>query len=156
MTASTDWPIGSSILAWEHPSLTEKPGRLQSTGTQRARTLHGHYRSDSGHTEAGYFLSMAVLPQWDLSMKVVQLLGLRGPWWSQVSRDTGCLCCRSYGPFRDFCRVSCSWWWEGLFVQSFSIARPLQALRGLSCLVSFYIVWPIRHIKRPPVWGPTL
>ena len=42
MTASTDWPIGSSILAWEHPSLTEKPGRLQSTGSQRV----GQDRSD--------------------------------------------------------------------------------------------------------------
>ena len=30
------WPICSSILAWRTPSLTEKPGRPQSTGSQRA------------------------------------------------------------------------------------------------------------------------
>ena len=30
------WPIRSSILAWRTP-LTEKPGRLQSTGSQRVR-----------------------------------------------------------------------------------------------------------------------
>ena len=29
------WPIRSSILAWRSPSLTEKPGRSQSTGSQR-------------------------------------------------------------------------------------------------------------------------
>ena len=36
------WPICSSILAWRTPSLTEKPGRPQSTGSQRV----GHNRSD--------------------------------------------------------------------------------------------------------------
>ena len=34
------WLIGSSILAWRTPSLTEKPGRPH-TGLQRV----GHYRS---------------------------------------------------------------------------------------------------------------
>ena len=29
------WPICSRILAWKTPSLTEKPGRSQSTGSQR-------------------------------------------------------------------------------------------------------------------------
>ena len=29
------WPIRSGILAWRTPSLTEKPGRPQSTGSQR-------------------------------------------------------------------------------------------------------------------------
>ena len=31
------WPICSSMLAWRTPSLTEKPGRPQSTGSQRVR-----------------------------------------------------------------------------------------------------------------------
>ena len=35
-------------------------------------------------------------------MKVVQLCGLRGPWWCQVCRDTDSLCRRSYGPIRVF------------------------------------------------------
>ena len=29
------WPIRANILAWRIPSLTEKPGRPQSTGSQR-------------------------------------------------------------------------------------------------------------------------
>ena len=35
-------------------------------------------------------------------MKVVQLLGLQGPWRCQVCRDTDCLPCKSYGPIRVF------------------------------------------------------
>ena len=48
-----------------------------------------------------------------------------------------CLCYRSYGPIRVFFWVSCSWQSEGLFGQLFSVALPVQALRGLPCLVSF-------------------
>ena len=42
------------------------------------------------------------LPQWGLSMKVAQLLGLWEPWRHQVCWDMECLCCRSYGPIRVF------------------------------------------------------
>ena len=42
------WPIRSSILAWRTPSLTEKPGRPQSTGSQRV----GHDRSDPAGIDA--------------------------------------------------------------------------------------------------------
>ena len=84
-------------------------------------------------------------------MKVVQLLGLQRPWWCQVCRDTDCLCCRSYGPIRVFLRASCSWQSEGFFGQSFSIAPPIQALRGLPCLGSFSVVWHIRHTEGAPL-----
>ena len=69
------------------------------------------------------FLPVAALPQWELSRKVVQLLGLWGPWWCQV--------CRSYDPIRIFFWASCSRLSEGLFGQSFSIDLPISALRGL-------------------------
>ena len=64
-------------------------------------------------------------------MEVVQLLGLQGPWQCQVYPDTDCLCHSSYGPTRVFFQASCSWRSESLFGQSFSIAPPIQALRGL-------------------------
>ena len=83
-------------------------------------------------------------------MKVVQLLGLWGPWRRQVCRDTDCLHCRSYGPVRVFFPTSCSWRSEGLSGQSFSVALPVQALRGLPCLGFFSVVWCIRHIEGPP------
>ena len=83
---------------------------------------------------------MAALPQWELSVKVVQLLGLRGPWRRQVCRDMGCLSCRSYHLIRIFLWASCSWQSEGLFGQSFSVALPVQVLRGLPCLGSFSVV----------------
>ena len=95
------------------------------------------------------------------------------PWWCQGFRDTDCLHCRSYGPIRIFFQASCSWQSEGLFGQSFSVAPPIQALRGISCLGFFSVVpsqvhrgapltgsysadWCIRHLKGHPGWGPTL
>ena len=59
-----------------------------------------------------------------------QLLGLRGPWLDQVCRDINCLCCGSYGSTRVSLQASCSWQSESLFHRSFSIAPPVQALRG--------------------------
>ena len=57
------------FLPGECPSLTEKPGRPQSTGSQRA----GHYQSDPAHKNSRHFLPVASLPQGELNVKVVQL-----------------------------------------------------------------------------------
>ena len=48
-----------AFLPGEPPSLTEKPGRPQSTGSQRV----GHDRSNPRHTGTRYFLLVAALPQ---------------------------------------------------------------------------------------------
>ena len=85
--------------------------------------------------------------QWELGA-VVQLLGLRGP-WHQV-QGHGLSCHRSYRPIRVFFQASYSWWSEGLFGPSFSVAPLIQALRGLSCLGSFSAVWCIRHTEGSP------
>ena len=76
----------------ENP-LTEKPGRLQSTGSQSVR----HDRSDPACIDARLPFLLVEVPQWELSMKVAQLLGLWGPWWNQVCRDMDCFRCRNYG-----------------------------------------------------------
>ena len=60
---------------------------------------------------------------------------------------------RSYGLIRVFFRASCSWQSEGLFGQSFSIAPPIQALRGLPCLGSFSAAQGIRHKEGLPWLG---
>ena len=99
------------------------------------------------HTIFFFFLPVAALPQWELSVKVVKLLGLWGPWWCQVCRDTDCLLGRTYDLIRVFFWASCSWPSEGLFGQSFSIAPPVHTLRGIPCLRSFSVVWRIRHIE---------
>ena len=143
------WPIGSSILAWRTHSLTEKPGRPLSTGSQRV----GQEWTNPACIHARLFLLGAALPQWELSVKVAQLLGLRGPWWHQVCRDMDCLCRRSYGPIRVFFWTSCSWPSEGLFGQSSSIALLIQVLRWLPCLGSFSVVQHIRHKEGPPWLG---
>ena len=100
-----------------------------------------------------FFLPGEALSQWELSMKVAQLLGLWGPWWCQVCRDMDCLHSRSYGPIRVFFLGFCSWQTEEVFGQSFSIASPVQAFRGLPCLGSFSVVWSIRHIEGTPWLG---
>ena len=86
------WLIHSSILVWR-TRLTEKPGRPQSTEPQSV----GHDWSNPVHIDANFFLPVASLPPWELSVNVAWLLGLRGPWQCQVCRDTDCLCPRSYG-----------------------------------------------------------
>jgi len=67
-----------------------------------------------------------------------------------VFRDTNYLHGRSYVSIRVFFQASCSWWSEGLFGQSFSIAQPIQALKGIPCLGSFSVVRHVRHIEGPP------
>jgi len=49
----------SVFFPGEPLSLTEKPGRPQSTGLQKV----GHYQSNPVHIDARHFLLMAALPQ---------------------------------------------------------------------------------------------
>ena len=139
------------FLPGELPSLTEKPGRPQSTGSQ-SWTLP---KWPCMH-RCKIFLPVVALPQWELSVKVAKLLGLWGPWWHQVCRDTDCLHCGSCGPIRVFLWASCSWQSKRLFGQSFLVAPPVQALRGLSCLGSFSVFQCIRHIEGQPLAGVIL
>ena len=146
---------GPVFLHGEPPSLTERPGRPQCTRPQRVR----QDRSDPVciNTKLFFFWPVVALPQWELSMKVVQLLGLWGLWWRQVFRDTDCLHGRSYSPIRVFFWASYSWRSEGLFGHSFSIALPILALRGIPCLGSFSVVRLMSGTQRgAPGWGPTL
>ena len=107
----------------ENPtSLTEKPGRPQSTRSQRV----GHYWSDPARIDTRPFFACSSSPP--VRVERVQLLGLQEPWQHQVCRDTDCLHYRSYGGV--FFRASCIWWSESLFGQSFSIAPPVQAHRA--------------------------
>ena len=136
------------FLPGELPSLIERPGRSQATGSQGVE----HYLSDPVCTDSRLlFFPCGSSDPVRLSMKVVQRLNLQGPWWRQVCRDMDCLHRRSYGPITVFFRASYSWQSEGLFGQSFSLAPPIQALRGLPCLGSFSVVWCIRHIEEAPL-----
>ena len=94
---------------------------------------------------------------------------LAGTLWHHVCRDADCLCCRTYDALGAFSQASCSWRSDGPFGQSFSIALPVQALRGLPCLGSFSVVWRVKHTEGPPAvdrrvrhlkghpgWGPAL
>ena len=107
------------------------------------------------HIDARVFLPVAALPQCELSVKVAQLLGLRGPWRRQVCRDMDCLLRRSYGPIRVFFRAFCSLVIRRPLWPVFLCSSAVQALRGLPCWRPS-VVWHIRHIKGCPGWGPRL
>ena len=146
----------AQVLIWSYsyvflPTMSTaiKTDTWQAT-VYRAATNWTQPKQPCVHRRKTFFLPVAALPQWELSMKVVQLFGLQGPWGHQMCRDMDCLCCRGYGPIRVFFRASCSWRSEGFFGQSFSVARSVQALRGLPCLGSFSVVWCIRHMEGPP------
>ena len=119
-------------------------------------------------------LPVAALPQRELSVKVAQVLGSRGPWRCQCAGTQTSSTSGVAALSESFFRASCSWRSESLFSQSFSVAPPLQALRGFPCLGSLSVVRHIRHIegaplagvllcspgishlKEHPGWGPTL
>ena len=81
-----------------------------------------------------------------------------------MCRDTDCLSHRSYGPIRVFFFFFFEPLLTGnqktslasvvfLFVCLFSVALPVQALRGLRCLGFFSVVQHVRHIEGPPGLG---
>ena len=127
----------SSILTWRNPLPAREAWQATVYRVTRSRTLPKRPCMHRHKT----FWPAAALSQWDLNVKVAQLLGLQGPWQCQVFRDTHCLHCRSYDPIRVFFPASCSWWSVGLFVQSFSTAPPMRVQRDpfpgflLCCLV---------------------
>ena len=53
-------------------------------------------------------------------------------------------------PIRVLFRASCSWQSEGLFGQSFSVALPIQELRGLPYLGSFSVIQVLQEQKGAP------
>ena len=142
-----DTPV---FLSGEPPSLTEKPGRPQSTGSQRVR----HYRSDPAYVNARHFLACGS----SASLRVEHVGGtaawLAGTLVAPSVQGHGLPPPQELWPYHSFFQASCSWQSEGLFDQSFSVASPIQALRGLSCLGSFSLDQHIRHLQGHPRWDP--
>ena len=56
-------------------------------------------------------------------------------------------------PYQSLFWASVNWQSDGLFGYSFSVALPVQALRGLPCLGPFSVVQHGRHIEGPPWLG---
>ena len=135
------------------PSLTEKPGRPQSTGLQ-SRTRP---KRPCTHRCKASFACGSSAPE-RVEYEAGAAAWLVGTLMEAVCRGSDCFHYRSYSPIRAFFRASYSWRSEGLFGQCFSLSLPMQALRGLPCLGSFSVVWHIRHIEASPHsgWGPTL
>ena len=91
-----------------------------------------------------------------------------------MCRDMDCLHRRSYGPIRVFFKPLVAGDQKASLASFFSLAPPVQVLRGLPCLGSFSVVpciryiegspwpwsyavdWRIRHLQGHPGWGPTL
>ena len=128
------------FLPGEPRSLTEEPGTLQSTGSQRV----GYHQSDPASVDARLFACGSSAPV------RVEREGGAAAW---LAGRLDCLHRRSYGPIGVLFQASGSWRSEGVFGQCFSLALPVQALRGLPCLRSSED-WNVRHLKGAPSWGP--
>ena len=70
------WPIHCSVHAWRIPL----PDREAWQATVYRVTKNQTWPNDPLLIDTRLF-PVAALPQWEFSMKVVLLLGLRGPWW---------------------------------------------------------------------------
>ena len=136
------------FLPGEPRSLTEKPGRPQSTGLQ-SRTLP---KQPCGH-RCKTFLACGSSAPGRVECEGGAAAWLSGTLAAPSVQGHGLPPPQSYGPIRVFIPASCSWRSEGLFGQSLSVAPPVQALRGLPCLGSFSVVWRLRHIEGHPRLG---
>ena len=82
------------FLPGEHPSLTKKPGRPQSTELQRVR----HDRNDPACIDTRHFFACGSSAPVRVEHEGGPAAWLVGTLGRQVCRNTDCLCCRSYGP----------------------------------------------------------
>ena len=138
-------------LPGEPPSLTEKLGRPQATGLQRV----GHCWSDPAGLEARLFFACGSSAPGRLwAWRWRSCLACGDPGGAKCAGTRTASAIGVMAPPESF--FSYIWRSEGLFGQSFSVAPPVQALRGLPCLGSFSVVWRIRHIEGAPGWGPAL
>ena len=71
-----------------------------------------------------------------------------------MCRDTDCLCLRSHGPESSFEPVVAGD--QKASLASLSPIPPVQALRGLPCLGSFTVIWPVWHIEGATLAGVLL
>ena len=144
------WPICSSILVWRTPLHDREAWQATIHRAAESWTLT---KRPCAH-RCKEFLPVAALPQWALSKKLAQLLGLRGPRWRQVCRGSDCLRRRSYGHIRVFFPASCSWQSESLFGQSFSIDLPMQSHREAPLAGVLFCGSGHQALKGAPGWGP--
>ena len=140
------WPIRSSILAW----------RILSTWW---RVVAGHSLQGCKELDTNEVTLSAQMQDIFCLWQLCPSESWVWRWHSSLScGDPGDAKCAGTGTASAtgvmalsefFFRASCSWQSEGLFGQPFSIALPIQTFRGLPCLVSFSVVWHIRHMEGP-------
>ena len=130
--ATSIGPYALVFLPGEPASLTEKPGRPRSTRSQRVR----HYHSDPAHIDARHFFACGSSAPVRVECEGGAAAWLMGILAAPSVQGHGLPPLQELCPYQSlFSKASCSWQSEGLFGQSFSVASPVQALRGLPCLL---------------------
>ena len=148
-------PVLANALQYsclENPLLTEKLGRPQSTGSQKVK----HDQSNPAHIDTNFFCLWQICPSESWAWRWCSCLACGDPGGTKCAGTWTASAVGVMALSESFFRASCSWWSEGLFGQSFSVALPVQALRVLSCLGSFSVVWCSSTKRGHPGWGPTL
>ena len=92
-----NWRLGQQEIqcsrrVWQ-PTPVFLPGEAHWQRSLAGHSLQGHRELNmteaTTYTEMqGFFLPVAVLPQWGLSVNVVQLLGWWGPWCAKCARTS--------------------------------------------------------------------
>ena len=86
------------FLPGELPSLTEKPGRLQSQVSSVGSQRVGHNQSNLACIDTRHFFACGSSAPVRVEHEGGPAAWLVGTLGRQVCRNTDCLCCRSYGP----------------------------------------------------------
>ena len=125
------------FLPGEPLSLTAKPGKPQSTGSKRV----GHYRSHPECLDIRHFFACGSSAPVGVECERCTAAWLAGTLAVPSVQGHGLPLLQELWPYESlFFQASCSLQSEGLFGQSFTIAPPIQALRGLPYLGSFSVV----------------
>ena len=136
------------VLPGKPPSLTEKPGRPQFTGSQ-SRTQP---KQLSMHKCKTFFSPWQLCPSESWVWRWLSCLARRDPGGIKCA-GTRTASAAGVMALSVFFGAPCSWWSEGLLGQGFSVAPPIQALGGLPYLGSYSVVQCLRCLMGQPLYG---
>ena len=128
------------------PSLTDKPGRPQSTGSQR---VENNWR-DPVCIDVRLFFACGSSAPGRVEHQDGTAACDTGTKAALSVQGHGLLNLQELWPHQSFFEHLVAGDQKASLAKSFSVALPIQALRGPPCLWSFSAVGHIRHIEGPP------
>ena len=141
------WPIHSNILPWRNPPDREAWQATVYWVTKSWTEL----RWPCTHRCKTFFCLWQFCPSEDWAWRWCSCLACRDPGGAKCAGTQTTSAARVMALFESFFWVSCSWWSEGLFGQSFSIVLPIQVMVLVFWILSFkpaFSLYSFTLIKR--------